>query len=76
VDSISLMTSTYSVQNMILYMRERRPIHLNQTGLLKERITHWLAWLISCWTPLDYLRHGGGNFIDFMSCPKYSSNEE
>jgi hypothetical protein len=40
VVNISLMSLTYYVQNMVLYTRERHPIHLNQTGLPKERITH------------------------------------
>jgi hypothetical protein len=64
------MCSTYSVWNMILYMRGHHPIHPNQIGLLKEIITHRLTWLITCWTLLDYLRHGGGGFIEFFSCPK------
>jgi hypothetical protein len=54
----------------VLYMRGRCPIHPNQTGLPKERITHSLTSLIPCWILLYYLRHGGGDFIDFMSCPK------
>jgi hypothetical protein len=40
VVNISLMSLTYSVRNMVLYTRGRRPIHPNQTRLLKERITH------------------------------------
>jgi hypothetical protein len=40
VVNISLMSSTYSVWNMVLYMRGRHPIHSNQTGLPKVRITH------------------------------------
>jgi hypothetical protein len=40
VVNISLMSLTYSVRNMVLYMRGRRPIHPNQTGLSKERIAH------------------------------------
>jgi hypothetical protein len=40
VVNISLMSSAYSVRNMVLYMRGCYPIHPNQMGLLKERITH------------------------------------
>jgi hypothetical protein len=40
VVNISLMSSAYSVRNMVLYMRECYPIHPNQMGLLKERIAH------------------------------------
>jgi hypothetical protein len=40
VVNISLMSSTHSVRNMVLYMRGRHPIHPNQTELPKERITH------------------------------------
>jgi hypothetical protein len=40
VVNISLMSSTYSVQNIVLYMRGCHPIHSNQTGLPNERIAH------------------------------------
>jgi hypothetical protein len=40
VVNISLMSSTYSVWNMVLYTRGRRHIHPNQMRLLKERIAH------------------------------------
>jgi hypothetical protein len=40
VVNISLISSTYSVQNMVLYIRGRRPIRSNKTGLSKERIAH------------------------------------
>jgi hypothetical protein len=40
VVNISLISSTYSMRNMVLYMRGRRPIHPNQMGLPKERIVH------------------------------------
>jgi hypothetical protein len=40
VVNISLMSSTYFVQNMVLYMRGCRPIQPNQMRLLKERIAH------------------------------------
>jgi hypothetical protein len=38
--NISLMSSTYYVQNMVLYTRGHHPIRPNQTGLPKVRITH------------------------------------
>jgi hypothetical protein len=40
VVNISLMSSTYSVRNIVLYMRGRHPIHPNQTGLPNKRIAH------------------------------------
>jgi hypothetical protein len=40
VVNISLISSTYSVQNMVLYIRGRRPIRSNKIGLSKERIAH------------------------------------
>jgi hypothetical protein len=59
----------FYVEHSIIHERTP-PICPNQMGLLKERIAHWLTWLILCWTLLDYLRHGGGGFIDFISYPK------
>jgi hypothetical protein len=38
--NIFLMSLTYSVWNIVLYIWGRHPIHPNQTRLLKERITH------------------------------------
>jgi hypothetical protein len=40
VVNISLMSLTYSMWNMVLYMRGHRPILPNQTRLLKEKIAH------------------------------------
>jgi hypothetical protein len=39
VVNISLISSTYFMWNMVLYMRGCRFIHPNQTGLLKKNHT-------------------------------------
>jgi transposase InsO family protein len=50
---------------------ERAPSNSPQSNGIAEKRNHTLTDLVnSMLALLDYLRHGGGGFIDFMSCPK------
>jgi transposase InsO family protein len=53
------------------------PPYSPQSNGVTERKNHTLTDLVnSLLDTVEYLRHGGGGFIDFMSCPKSSSHEE